>query len=456
MQIVDHVFSSLRPECLLQITNYLRWDPVISDSPFAVLSQSETDKRIAWLDRHRAELEDEVCAVGSHTFGRRRPYLEIVRDLAQKLQVGYAPTDVTPDVEVKIIQKVCQDAWEKLSPAERVKFQVEVEKLAAQYAKGAKGAAVGFAALTTAQLSGFGVYALASSLFGGLGLSFGFFTGLSTFISWVIGPLGWIGMGLVAVGKLGAPNYKKLLPVIVLIGLERQGGNSPTLLPGKPPQFSLPSAKTTRAAPPSIPARTNLELSEVEYDEIAMKLGLGPYCSLNREDQEVVRKLHAESALIERPTNNIAFFEAAKTITTVTAAPASSPQPAKTRPQVTVIRKGDAASKPPEKRVEALRRQLSNYMKHLDFTDAAIEALLRMDERDRRSFESKLGEMNIGQVKVKDEVHGTNPKVYEGEVGHDGRIYFRQNGGDRYLIELIGSKGSQKRDIRFLRRRRAA
>jgi uncharacterized protein YaaW (UPF0174 family) len=68
---------------------------------------------------------------------------------------------------------------------------------------------------------------LASTLLGaingalGLGLGFVAFAGLSSFISTVIGPPGWAALGVLAVFKLGRPNYKKLLPVVILIALYR-------------------------------------------------------------------------------------------------------------------------------------------------------------------------------------------------------------------------------------------
>jgi hypothetical protein len=53
-------------------------------------------------------------------------------------------------------------------------------------------------------------------------LTFGAFTGLSSLISTVIGPVGWAALGLATFIKLGAPNYKKLLPIIILIATQRQ------------------------------------------------------------------------------------------------------------------------------------------------------------------------------------------------------------------------------------------
>jgi hypothetical protein len=59
----------------------------------------------------------------------------------------------------------------------------------------------------------------------GLGLGFGAFTGLSSIISTVIGPIGWAFLGLVTVVKMGAPNYKKILPAVIVIVINRPREN---------------------------------------------------------------------------------------------------------------------------------------------------------------------------------------------------------------------------------------
>jgi uncharacterized protein YaaW (UPF0174 family) len=422
-----------------------------------VLSQLGTQERLAWLDKHRPELADEVCAVGSHTFGRRRPYPEIVRDLAQKVGAEFSPADSVREVEVKIVKKVSQDTWKKLSPEERAKFQAEIEKLAAQHGKSALGPGLGFAALATAQLSGFGVYALAASLFGGLGLSFGFFTGLSTLISVAIGPLGWIGMGLVAIRKLGAPNHKKLLPVVVLIAIERQGGSESGWLRNERAEPFVPIVSVPTASQPPVPPNPDLAPELLaDYDRISGVVCDRPYSALSPENQELIRNLHSESCQIDRPRSHSDTVAAVSAAGEDGATSTEGRNPSRSKAKVVIIRDGGGPSKPPEKRLQPLRRRIRKSFLHLDFTDATLEALSQMDEREQDPFWAKFGQMNIGQVDAKDKVEGTNPAIYEDEVGRDGRVYFRQTGADRYLIYLVGAKGSQKRDCRFLRRSHAA
>ena len=340
---VDDVFRVLSPETLSDIATYLRWDPILtparhtkslvadgkvarrpktekgaaeSGKPFISLSQLETQKKLAWLDEHRAELAEEVSAVGSHTFWRKKPYSEIVRSLAKKLGLKFSSTDAVPDIEQSILKKLVEDACAKLKPEQRA----EIEQVAAKLGTNLKGEMVGFATLGTAQLSGFGAYALGSTLLGaingalGLGLGFGVFAGLSELVAVAIGPPGWVVIGLVVVAKLGAPNYKKLLPVIILISLERQwlASASIELTAG------LPTSKR-RAGPSALPITTAREPSltlaeaeaivEREYDLIAQEHDCPNYSSLGEMGKELVRQIHSQSLGIAGPhpksrTNN--------------------------------------------------------------------------------------------------------------------------------------------------------
>lgn len=115
----------------------------------------------------------------------------------------------------------------KFTPSQVEELKNRAQQIAETYGKSLGGEVTGFAALTAAQMSGFGVYMLGSTVLGaingalGLGLSFGAFTGLSSLIATVTGPIGWTALGLFAVLKLGAPNYKKILPVVIFVASQR-------------------------------------------------------------------------------------------------------------------------------------------------------------------------------------------------------------------------------------------
>jgi hypothetical protein len=126
-----------------------------------------------------------------------------------------------------LIVKVWNDAVAKFTPTQVEELKNRTQQIAETYGKSLGGEVAGFAALTAAQMSGFGVYMLGSTILGaingalGLGLSFGAFTGLSSLIATVTGPIGWAALGMFAVLKLGAPNYKKILPVVIFIAAQR-------------------------------------------------------------------------------------------------------------------------------------------------------------------------------------------------------------------------------------------
>ena len=83
------------------------------------------------------------------------------------------------------------------------------------------------AAMVAAELSGFGIYMLATSglsaLAGlaGITLPFAAYTTLTTVMGVIIGPVGWVGVGLYAIWQLSGPNYKKLIPAILYIAMLR-------------------------------------------------------------------------------------------------------------------------------------------------------------------------------------------------------------------------------------------
>ncbi|HYH00648.1 MAG TPA: hypothetical protein VD837_16065 [Terriglobales bacterium] len=225
----DPIFQVLPSEALVDIANCLSFDPTInSTTPYIRLRELSDAQKLEWLSDNRNKLEDEFCTVGSWTFGSTKSYNQIVRDLADKIQVRYEAGADTEAVERAIVAKLWNDAVTKLTPAQFAALKLHAEALAEKYGTTLGKEMTGFAALGAAQMSGFGVYLLGSTLLGaingalGLGLGFGAFTGLSSLISTVIGPIGWATLGLFTIVKLGAPNYKKILPAVILIATQRQ------------------------------------------------------------------------------------------------------------------------------------------------------------------------------------------------------------------------------------------
>lgn len=268
---------------LPQLSKALGFDPVviIVSAPSQSLSALSEREQIRWLNTHRNELEDHLSFVGSsflsYMVGNGKSYREIVMDMAQKLNVEYQAQDSTTEIEQSIIRKVWNDTVARMAPGQRQELLAQTEALAAKYGIGLGKEFAGFATLTVAQMSGFGVYLLGSTLLGaingalGLGLGFGAFTGLSSLISTVIGPVGWAALGLFTVLKLGRPNYKKLLPAILLIATAR-AAQDPALLPSpgtpnEPKKRQLGSSdwQAISQGPPS-PSQTSLAIHLLQIE----------------------------------------------------------------------------------------------------------------------------------------------------------------------------------------------
>lgn len=135
------------------------------------------------------------------------------------------------EIERVITTKVLNDAISKMTEEQKVEFENEVLKLSEETDfKGLKAGSV-FATLGAAQLSGFGVYLLAtttlSTLSGiiGVTLPFAAYTTLTSSIAFLTGPLGWLGAGVYALWKITDVDYKKIIPVIIYIGWLREKYN---------------------------------------------------------------------------------------------------------------------------------------------------------------------------------------------------------------------------------------
>lgn len=160
-------------------------------------------------------------------------YKDIVKQVADKIKADYKAYFTTEQIEVAIAQKVMETVWEKMTPDQRREMEKEWVRTAQQFDKGGEFAKAGgvFAALTAAQLSGFGVYLLATTTLGaitgvlGITLPFAVYTTMTSAIAVILGPVGWIGAGLFAIWALTGPNYKKLVPAVLYVCALRSGGH---------------------------------------------------------------------------------------------------------------------------------------------------------------------------------------------------------------------------------------
>lgn len=222
LAMTDPIFERLPSETLDEAAKALEWKPCIEGgAAYRSLGELPTSARIEWLDKNRERLEDAIRSAGSWTLGETRTYPAVIRGLAEKLDVKVASAAGTREIESALVAHLWHRTEEKLSPADKQELHRKVEEEARKHGKTIVGELGIAGVLGAAQLSGFGVYMLGSTLLGGLGLGFGVFTALSSFISFAIGPPGWILLGLGTLINLTGPNYKKILPVAILVATGR-------------------------------------------------------------------------------------------------------------------------------------------------------------------------------------------------------------------------------------------
>ena len=108
-------------------------------------------------------------SVFGYVGGSEPSYSQIVCQVAEKLGIEHLGVKVE-DLEVEIARKVFQTVWEKMTPDQKMAMEAELRRAAQEFDKGEAlaGSTSIFTALTAAQLSGFGVYLLASTALGTL------------------------------------------------------------------------------------------------------------------------------------------------------------------------------------------------------------------------------------------------------------------------------------------------
>ncbi len=161
----------------------------------------------------------------AHLLGRDAEYLDIVRNVADKMKVSWSPDEDEEAIEKKILGAVFARAWQKMSPAERAPVEklfaeqgVETERVSRLLVE---GTIVDFmptisylvawniariVAVAAARQAG--AEALGGLVAGGLNV--------------LLGPLGVI-LGIVVVSvDLAGPAYRKIIPTVLQIAYLRQ------------------------------------------------------------------------------------------------------------------------------------------------------------------------------------------------------------------------------------------
>jgi hypothetical protein len=419
--------------------------------------------------------------------------------------------DHLEQVERSLIVKIWNDAVAKLTPSQVEELKGRARQIAETYGKSLGGEMTGFAALTAAQMSGFGVYMLGSTVLGaingalGLGLGFGAFTGLSSLISTVIGPIGWAALGLFAVLKLGAPNYKKVLPVVIFIAAQRSliegSGFEKMELVQQPAPLRLPAKlqapeisnlrKGTASQPRSVvpTLKSNSMVLEFQADALRATRAAKAHRQAksasqptrhvaSKQDKRIFDLVQDNKLLRDVARENVEehfldLSEADQADIRVMARERQLIQEA-----MAIQKKQDAhiAAMEEKQRLRDSRRQMKGTLDQAPSSDvsdnkrrkvrnllkATFPSLLFSDRAVDRyrdyegtllhtSFAAKFRLLDQGDMGDKHHVPLTSPKVFQMDCGGKGKVYYRRGSdGHSICVELIGDKNSQPRDISHL------
>ena len=208
-------------------------------------------------------IQEKICIKGGHSVmnllrNQGLSYLEILNDVAKKLKIS----EITPyyggsvekpslsdfdslnelkfseekaiemgekyakQVENKIVVELLKVAYEKMTPEQKKEFDDKMQELASQYGSNSGKKLSGIAGvMMLGELGGFATFILLTKTMSILSfglLSFGAYTTATSLLGVILGPVGWSALGLTALYKLGKPDYKKVIPLVISVGLVRQ------------------------------------------------------------------------------------------------------------------------------------------------------------------------------------------------------------------------------------------
>jgi len=206
---------------------------ILKASTESLSSKDEYKRHRPRHSRYTDLIASEIREFGGNTIanmfrGEGPSYAEVVADVCGQLKVK--PGGDVVENEKKVLLKIADDSWEKLSPQEREEFLEEIRKA------GHRGASLSAAmplSVITAQLgvrlAGFMAYRMATVAANavakqvlGRGLVLAANAGLARAIGVFAGPIGWIVTGLWTAIDLAGPAYRVTIPCVIHVAYLRQ------------------------------------------------------------------------------------------------------------------------------------------------------------------------------------------------------------------------------------------
>lgn len=175
-------------------------------------------------------IERELRLFGGNTIanifrGEGPSYKEILCNVAKKCKVNFSESSSTERIEMLLLQKVFDDALEKMSEEDLKNVMNNLDIKKTVYGKAAMVMAIQYAVRS----SGFLAYKMsvivanmvARTLFG-RGLSLAVNAGLTRSISVFAGPIGWAITGVWLIFDIASPAFRVTLPAVIHIAYMRQ------------------------------------------------------------------------------------------------------------------------------------------------------------------------------------------------------------------------------------------
>jgi len=239
---------------------------ISNDVLIGLLEQATEDERLSLtkiLNEYQKKpytpkrIQEELSNVGGNSFmnlyrGEGTGYIDIVDDVLNKLELNGFPSylleirhfdnkdtlecdeskarekgiEYVEKAEEKIILKLLEQAYEKMSTEDKASFDEQMNHVAVMFDSDASKNLSGVAGLMVlGNMGGFATYtflttAMSTITMGTLG--FGAYTAATSLLSIVLGPIGWVGLGIFAAYSIGGENYTKTIPCVAIIGAIRQ------------------------------------------------------------------------------------------------------------------------------------------------------------------------------------------------------------------------------------------
>lgn len=149
-------------------------------------------------------------------------YHDILCKVAEKLDIPSETGESGTSLQEKITQKTFSDIVANMSADQKKELEQKLLKEAQALGIDVGSTSV-FTLLAAGSLAGFAPYLLVTTTVGlltgilGITLPFGIYTALTSGLSFILGPVGWIGASIFAISRYKKMNMKKLVPAIVLI-----------------------------------------------------------------------------------------------------------------------------------------------------------------------------------------------------------------------------------------------